>query len=207
MNKQSGFSLIELIVSIAIIVMITTVIMFQYRDYSDVTTLRGQSHEIALALREAQVNATNGKEFAPNTDHFRIQYGVNFVKPLTPAISTFYSYGDRPKPGNVPPNGILETTSDPATNELLSKYSLRPGYTFDICVKANESDPDTSCIGLPSSPTTDLKVLYNFGSFKADIRIGNDMTLRPYAQIKIYPNNKPAVFEMVKIWSSGRIEN
>lgn len=196
MNKQFGFSIIELIVSIAIIVIITTVIMFQYRDYSDVTTLRGQSHEIALALREAQVNATNGKEFAPSTDQFRIQYGVNFIKATPPAISTFYAYGDRDK------DGFLETTTVATTNELLAKYSLRSGYTFDICLKTNESDLDSACITV-----SDLKVLYNFGSFKADIRTGTNMTLYPYAQIKISPINKPAVFETVKIWASGRIEN
>lgn len=197
MNKQSGFTLIELIVSISIIVIITSVIMFQYRDYSDVTTLRGQSHEIALALREAQVNATNGKEYAPSTDQFRIQYGVHFVKATPPAISTFYAYGDRDN------NKDLENDPGNASNnELLSKYALRPNYTFDICLKG-ESQPDSSC-----TYVNDLKVLYNFGSFKSDIRTGADTTtLYPYAQIKIYPNNKPAVFEMVKIWSSGRIEN
>ncbi len=191
-SSQKGFTLVELLISIFIIATISSIVLFQYRTYSDKTTLRGQTHEIALALREAQVNATNGKEFAPNTDKFRIQYGVIFDKTVTPP--TFHVFGDRSG------NGAFETTNDPNTTELLIQYFLRPGYSYDICVKATEITP--TCTTL-----TKIVVLYNFGNFSAVIKDPATGTTYGYAEIQMYKSSNPTYKENIKIWSVGRIEN
>jgi prepilin-type N-terminal cleavage/methylation domain-containing protein len=188
---SQGFTLIELIASISIIVIVTSVVVFQYRNYESTTTMRGQVHEIALALREAQVNATNGKEFAPNTNKFRFQYAVKFNKSVTPP--TFYLYGDHNAPF-----GTLDTTTNPNTNELLAQYTLRKGYTFDICAKASESS--ATC-----DTPTELTVYYNYASSTANLK--SPTTSYGYVEISVYKIGQTANQEKVRIWSVGRIEN
>ncbi len=205
-TNTKGFTLVELMISLGIIVAISGITLFQYRTYSNKTTIRGLTHEVALGLREAQVNATNGKEFAPGTNEFRLQYGIHFVKGAAGAASTFNMYADRNR------DNILLTTGAAATNELLAQNTLRKGYSFSICVKNNEAD--VACV---TPAPTQLVVLYNFGNFKAIIKNANTGTattipsgsavVYPYAEIHIYKDTDTATVEKVKLWSVGRIEN
>jgi prepilin-type N-terminal cleavage/methylation domain-containing protein len=194
-TSSQGFTIMELLISISIILIVSTLVIFQYRNYNDTSSLRGQAHEIALLLREAQVNATNGKEFAPNTNQFKIQYGVQFIKSATAAPSTYSLFGDRDS------DGLLETTTNTNTNELLAQYQLRSNNTIDICAKTAEASP---CV---TPAPTQFNVLYNYGNFTAVLKDVSTGSTYQYAEIILYKPSNPTIQEKVKLWSIGRIEN
>lgn len=78
MNKQKkGFTTIELIVTISILVIITTAIFIKYPAFRQSISLKRTAQEIALTIRQAQVYGLSVKEFQPGTSIFS-GYGVHF---------------------------------------------------------------------------------------------------------------------------------
>jgi prepilin-type N-terminal cleavage/methylation domain-containing protein len=80
-NKKSaractrGFGLVELMVSISIMTLVSTVILVKNRSFNNALLLRNQAYEIAFTLRQAQLLAVSGtKESATSSN----QYGVHF---------------------------------------------------------------------------------------------------------------------------------
>lgn len=74
-NTQRGFTMVELLVSIAIITIITSVVMFQYSSFNSTILLKSQAYEVALNVREAQVYAVSVRGEAAS---FRSAYGLHF---------------------------------------------------------------------------------------------------------------------------------
>ncbi len=63
-NHCRGFGLVELLVSISIMVLVTSIVMTRHDSFNRSTLLRGQAYEVALAVREIQllaVSATKGE--------------------------------------------------------------------------------------------------------------------------------------------------
>lgn len=72
---QSGFSFIELLVTSAIITVVTAIVIVKHNSFNNAVLLRNQTYEIALAIREAQVYAVSAR--GDGTD-FRERYGIFF---------------------------------------------------------------------------------------------------------------------------------
>jgi prepilin-type N-terminal cleavage/methylation domain-containing protein len=191
-QTSRGFTLIELLVTVAIIAIVSTLTIFQYREYTTNIDLKGQSNDIALALREAQVDATSGKEFSAGTNVFKIKYMVLFDT----AAKSFNMYGDRNS------NGVAEAS------EIISQYKLRNGYSMSLCVKASEAG---NCI----SPTpTKLQAMYSYGTLSAAFKDTiNNLTYpnatypTTFVEVTISKTITPSKSELVRVWSTGRIEN
>lgn len=78
MNRQKrGFTTIELIVTISILVIITTLVFINYPTFRQNISLKRTAQEIALTIRQAQVYGLSTKEFQPGTSTFS-GYGVHF---------------------------------------------------------------------------------------------------------------------------------
>ena len=67
-----GFGLIELMVSISIMALVSTVIVTRQSSFNGAVLLRNQAYEVAFALREAQQLAVSGADESART------YGVAF---------------------------------------------------------------------------------------------------------------------------------
>ncbi|MDP2704923.1 MAG: prepilin-type N-terminal cleavage/methylation domain-containing protein [Patescibacteria group bacterium] len=76
---SSGFTLTELLVSIAIMTFVIGVVLFNYRSYDENILADKFANEIILTLREAQVYATSVKEIQPGSDDFSGWYGIFFT--------------------------------------------------------------------------------------------------------------------------------
>ncbi|MCK5059634.1 MAG: type II secretion system protein [Candidatus Pacebacteria bacterium] len=74
----TGFTLVELLVVLAIITVLLAVFIFRYKDYTQMVIVNRLANEVALTLREAQFYATGVKEFEPGSDNFSGWYDVNF---------------------------------------------------------------------------------------------------------------------------------
>lgn len=70
-----GFGLIELLVSISIIVLVTSLVLIRHSAFNSALLLRSQTYEIALQTREVQLFAVSA--IGQGAD-FRNQFGVHF---------------------------------------------------------------------------------------------------------------------------------
>ncbi len=75
MSLQSGFGLIELLVSISIAVLVMSVVMFNQKGSNSSVLLRSQAYEVALGLREVQLSAVSANR---QTAGYRNVLGMYF---------------------------------------------------------------------------------------------------------------------------------
>ena len=76
-NNQSGFGLVELLVSISIMVLIMAVMLINQTSFNSAILLRGQAYEVALTVREVQMSAVSSSNEA-DINTFRSILGVHF---------------------------------------------------------------------------------------------------------------------------------
>lgn len=88
-NNQSGFGLVELMVSISIMVIVSAIILARQDSFNSAVLLRSQAYEIALALREVQLSAVSA---SGDTGSFRTVYGVHFTSDTSPAADPLNGY-------------------------------------------------------------------------------------------------------------------
>lgn len=74
--KQSGFGLVELMVSISVMAIVSAIILARQDAFNSAVLLRSQAYEIALALREVQLSAVSA---SGDSGSFRTVYGVYFT--------------------------------------------------------------------------------------------------------------------------------
>lgn len=75
-TARQGFTVIELMVTVSIVVLVTAIIMVQYTSFNNSVLLRNQAYLTAFDLREAQAFAVSVKGRGAQ---FREEYGIHFV--------------------------------------------------------------------------------------------------------------------------------
>jgi prepilin-type N-terminal cleavage/methylation domain-containing protein len=73
---QAGFGLIELLVSISVLVIVTSVILVRQTSFDGAVLLRSQAYEVALQLRDIQLSAVSASY---DTADFRSTLGAHFT--------------------------------------------------------------------------------------------------------------------------------
>lgn len=73
--QPKGFGLIELLVSISIMVIVTSVVMVRQTSFNGAVLLRSQAYEVALQLRDAQLTAVSA---TGQGGDYRSLIGVHF---------------------------------------------------------------------------------------------------------------------------------
>lgn len=77
-KNNLGFTLVELMVSISIIVIILTVVISNQSTYTDKAALAGLADEISLTVSQAQVYSIGVKELSTGSQIFSSSYGLTF---------------------------------------------------------------------------------------------------------------------------------
>jgi len=80
--RQSGFGLIELMISISIMVIVSGIIMSRQSAFNSSILLRSQAYEIALQIRDVQLSAVsaNNNSSSVEAETFRTTLGVHFYE-------------------------------------------------------------------------------------------------------------------------------
>lgn len=142
-----GFTLIELMVTIAIMITMTTLLLYNYPESAIRITLINSIHSVALLVREAQVRGSA----IDSVNSSLGGYGVKIAIPANSnTLSTAILFGDTVS-GSLSPyglpigNGLFETVP---INETKSTLTLPVNYNITkICVGQGTS----TCSVLPGS--------------------------------------------------------
>jgi type II secretory pathway pseudopilin PulG len=92
---SGGFTLAELLVSVFIIVIITSVVAFNQKDFTDQIALSNSASEIELDLRQAQTYGISVKELTPGIGDFDIAYGMRFDIISSGSNTSYISFADK----------------------------------------------------------------------------------------------------------------
>lgn len=124
-----GFTLIELIVVSAIILIITAFVLFQQTKFNSSTLLRSLTYSVALSVRQAQIYGTSVRESVSGSGVFGAGYGVYFPPGNT---AQYYVFSDNNGNGAYDPD---PDGAGPLVGEELPVYTLGTGYfVSNVCV-------------------------------------------------------------------------
>ena len=194
-DKEGGFTLVELLVSISIIVIITSFVVAGQDTYVGGAALKGDLSEIALSLSEARAYGLGVRELTPGSGDFSAAYGIEFRLPSAGGSdSSYVSFADL----GSPKDGVYGGTwacSIGGGSECLSKKTFSRNNKIDsICVIYNSGGgncagdnvdrvavsflrPDTEAIikffnngGLPFTPSNYKGVEINLEAPSGDIK-------------------------------------
>ena len=175
----TGFTLIELLVTISIFVIISSVMFFSFPTFGSRTVLNNLAHEIALAVRQAQVFGISVREFTPGEFP---HYGIFFN---TSNNAEFVLFADLNK------NDLYDETS----GELAERFVIRKGnYVSRLC---GFSLPTSPC-----SPLNELYVTFERPNPEATIKDGVGLEYS-YAQISV--RSPRGDTRTITVWSNGQI--
>lgn len=122
-----GFTFVELMVSFAIIGILSLVIIINQRDFDKTVNLKNIAHEISILLREQQSHATNVLANETTDSYEDTDRGViiNTTNPNNVTFQLFYDEGTN--------NGMYDSGDTLATGNIVvpSKYSIRQVCSFN----------------------------------------------------------------------------
>lgn len=206
-NTTKGFTLVELIVSISIFVIITTLVVVKYNNFSSSTFLTNVAYDIALIIREAQsygINVKSSERLWTAIEDFTIPFGVTISKLAgtdngNPTNKVLYLFRDLNLNGG---NGRYEF----ALGEAISKYSIKRNY------KINNFSIICSETGLPiasSLVSNSYHLIFKRPSPVAritDSSANNNRSGCTYKQLNIYISDDQGTnFRTVKVNNMGLI--
>jgi len=186
-SRKRGFSIIELIVSTAILIVITTVVLVNHAAFGGNVLIGALAYDVGLSVRQAQVFGLSVREFGVGTGTFNVGYGVHFDINNPTSYQIFADVGK---------NKIYDASD--GTQEV---FSIGRGFSISrICATtvANiELCSDTSSI-------TELDITFIRPDPDAFIRAdGNTMTV--YQSARIVVSSPQGKEREVTVESTGQI--
>lgn len=130
---HSGFSILEVLITAAIIGIITGIITLRYGSFNNLILLKNQAYQIAIDLREMQTRALS---VAGSVADFRRPYGVYFNADDTDRYVTFIEMDNRGESGY----GFYGEDEELETRRLDQRFRLKricSGSDIDDCTPIN----------------------------------------------------------------------
>ncbi len=138
-NNDEGFTLFELLVTMSVFLLLSTVVVANFRSVDNTLVLRNVANQAAVVIRKAQIQGISVKGFVTGTGEVFPSYGVNFAMSDN---TTFALFAD------IPPllgNGIFDGTC-PSSAECVQRYTLARGYTIkQLCGNQKTGGPLATC--------------------------------------------------------------
>jgi prepilin-type N-terminal cleavage/methylation domain-containing protein len=180
-KAQQGFTLVELLVSIAIFSVITTMAVFNNAQFNSSVLLTNLAYEVAISIRQSQVYGVTVRKNAAGS--FDSAYGVHFDM-NTPTAYTLFE--DKPTI-----NHICDASECGAAN-VVEAFSLQKGNRITkVCV-------DTVC--------TNRLIDISFVRPNPDayIRVGTD-SVTSFGKAEICISSPKGVIRKIVVEQTGQI--
>lgn len=189
-NFQKGFTLVELLISIGIVVVVSSIVLIKYSSFDSTVLLKNATYEVALALREAQAKSVSGSHEGGDAN---FPFGVTF----TPGVRdyTIFRYASATDPS--PYYDVSGADPDLASN--ISTTSMeRSMLVTDVCINDG---------GVDDCDITRLDVSFRRPEFRALFHaegyLGDPLNIQS-AKIKVGSSNGGNVF-VVEVTRLGQI--
>lgn len=209
---QAGVTLVELIVVVAIFGLVSSVLFYNYSDFSTNVSVKNLAQEIALSIRKAQTYATSVRALdtagGVTTDRYS-GYGISFSADQVPSsnalvtdpsIRAFILFADVPPTGNTYGNGLYENDTNcgsPASgSECIESFSINSADRITkLCT-------DTGC---QTSGT--INVLFRRPSPEAEICVVQGSSCRSLKSsfLKVTLLSPKGLEKVVTVWNTGQI--
>lgn len=192
---NSGFTLVELLVTISIFAILTGVVLFNQTKFDSTILLTNLAYDTALTIRQAQTYGINIKEFDnnSNTNKF-VPYGVHFETGAN--NKSFILFADINMDGIYDGDTSSCSPSYPGKSDgCVNRYNIKRGnYISDLCtigVNSEACEPNTLDITFKRpNPDAIIKVIEGDSFDRARIVLSSiDGSTRS-----------------VRIWKNGLIE-
>lgn len=183
--RTQGFSIVELIVTISILVIINAVIFANYPKFRQSISLRRTSQEVASTIYQAQTYALSVKEFQGQFPG----YGVRFDKTLP---DSFVLFADLPE---VDGKGNKKYDGD---SEKVEEFKIQTSDRIsELCgtTTGNLSD---------CAPLTTADIIFERPKAMAILTDGSGPS-KLFANIKITIKSLQEQTKTINIWLSGQI--
>ncbi|MSR87887.1 MAG: prepilin-type N-terminal cleavage/methylation domain-containing protein [Candidatus Zambryskibacteria bacterium] len=159
---NSGFSLVELLVSLSIMVVILTVVVSSQSVYTDTASISNLADEISITLSQSQAYGIAVRELTPGSSDFSVSYGLTFSLLSGGSNSAYLFFADRNA------NNIYDgdwTCPTGGSSECLEKVSITHGnYIDSICIiREGEADVCNTSKRLDVNfvrPDTDARIVF-----------------------------------------------
>ncbi len=205
-NKKSlegGFTLPEVIITVLIMSVITSIVVSGQSKYSDGTLLNNSTGTITLDLRQAQVYGVSVKEFSAGSNEFSAGYGLSFSIENPTEKMAYISFADRVSgTQQYIYEGDWTCHTGGNTDECLSKRDLPSGYTFSaICEIPQVGDEDCTPARVDVTfvrPETDAHIVFFNTS-------GDMMSFSSVKGAKISLISPNGITRSVIVYSTGQI--
>jgi prepilin-type N-terminal cleavage/methylation domain-containing protein len=197
MRHVRGFTLVELLVVVAVIIFVSAMIFANNNKFGGQALLQNLAYDIALSVREAQVYGISVKGAGSS---FSAGYGMHFS---LATVSTYNLYADTKNAANqIVPDGLYEAGEDVSP----SPYVIGRGfYISKLCV-TSFAMPVEDC-----TPTS-LDILFVRPEPDAYISIGvpqydgaGQIIPSTYAQARVVATSPRGDVMSILISSNGQI--
>jgi prepilin-type N-terminal cleavage/methylation domain-containing protein len=199
-SKHAGFTLVELMVTVSIMLIILGTLVFHQSTYSDGAALNNLADTIGLTLRQAQIYGISVKEFNTGSNNFSVAYGADFDILPSAGNNAYIFFADLS-----PQNGIYDSGwSCPigGTSECITKSSITGGNTISSLCEIPLTGPNNCSIGRIDITFLRPEITANMAFFDS---AGNPLSLSGVkgAQIKLLSPGGST--RSVTIYTTGQI--
>ncbi len=123
--RSRGFTLYELLISIAIVSIIAGIVLYNHKRFETDVEITNVAYRLALEVRQAQVYSVSVRPFGgtPNQPNFQVLYGLHFNKDVD---NSLIFYADTNEDGvYTPTGGVTDADCDQSTgSECIEKFIL-----------------------------------------------------------------------------------
>ncbi len=193
-DRERGFTVIELLVVITIVIMLSAVVIFNGTTFSDATVLTNIAQDVALTIRQAQNFSTNVSRSSGSAATYNTGYGVEF-NPNVP--SSFFTFNDNQYAGTL-------HIYDPGIDQVVSTYTFDPGYSIARICGSNGVNDD-QCLG--AGQLIDITFVRPNPEATLDLLSTDHIPLGwpAFSSVRIYLQSKSGKTKRVDVWVTGII--